>query len=450
MHIIIVGAGKVGQTLINNFTLEKHDIVVVDADFATVDKVVNHHDVKGIVGGGLERKVLIDAGAEKADLLIACTSHDEMNILCCVLAKKIGVNCTIARVRDPAYFREMENMRADLGLDYAFNPELATAHEIASVLKMPLARSVENFAGGKARMAELEIVGTNPLMGKTLKQIAQEYKNKILIAVVIRGDKVIIPHGDFKLENEDRIHIIADEKELILFCKKLNIFKPRAKSVFIVGGGRIGYYLAQELLKSSVSVKIVERDEERATELSALLPGATILIGDGTDQAVLDEENLKGNDACITLTGKDEENVMISLYAKQSNVDKIITKIDRMSILKMVNILGLDTVVTPRYVIANHIVRFVRAYMAKAGEGVKTLYRIGDKAEAQEFAVLEGFEGADIPLKNLELKKNILIGGIVRNGQFIIPQGESQLSVGDRVIVISEAKHITQLSQILK
>jgi len=450
MHIIIVGAGKVGETLISNFTREKHDIVIVDADFATVDKVVNNHDVKGIVGGGLERNVLIDAGAEKADLLIACTSHDEMNILCCVLAKKIGVKCTIARVRDPAYFREMENMRADLGLDYAFNPELATANEIANVLQLPLAKSVESFAHGKARMAELEIVGTNPLMGKTLKQIAQEYKNKILIAVVSRGDKVIIPHGDFMLENEDRIHIIADEKEFVLFCKKLNIFKPRAKSVFIVGGGRIGYYLARELLKSNVSVKIVEIDEERATELSALLPGATVLIGDGTDQSILEEENLKGNDACITLTGKDEENVMISLYAKQSNVDKIITKIDRMSILKMVNMLGLDTVVTPRYVIANHIVRFVRAYMAKEGEGVKTFYKIGDKAEAQEFAVLEGFEGVDVPLKNLSLKKNILLGGIVRNGQFILPHGDSQLCVGDRVIVISEAKHVTQLSQILK
>ena len=450
MNIVIVGAGKVGETLIGNLVREKHDVAIVDSDYEIVQNIVNRYDVKGVVGGGLERNVLIDAGVEKADFLIACTNRDEMNILCCVLSKKIGAQHTIARVRDPEYFKELENMRTELGLDYSFNPEFATAIEIAQVLKFPSARSVESFAGGRTRMAEFEITESNPLIGKNLYTISREYGNKILIGVVQRGDKVIIPHGDYVVENGDIIHIIGDEHEIVSFCKELKIFKRRAKSAFIIGGGKITYYLALELLSSGVSVKIVEKDEARAEELSELLPKATILIGDGTYQEVLDEENLKNNDACITLTGMDEENVMISLYAKQSKVDKIVTKIDRPSVLKLVGTLGLGTVVSPRNVIANHIVRFVRAFSTEKGEGADTLYKIGDKAEALEFNVPEGFKGVDIPLKELTIKKSVLIGGIVRDDEFILPSGDSILKVGDRVIIVSEAKQFTNLSQILK
>ena len=450
MNIVIVGAGKVGETLIGNLVHEKHDVAIVDNDYEIVNSVVNRYDVKGIIGGGIERSVLIDAGVDKADLVIACTSRDEMNILCCVLAKKIGAHRTIARVRDPDYFKEMESMRTDLGLDYAFNPELATALEIAQVLKFPSARSVESFAGGRTRMAEFEITIHNPLVGKNLYTISKEYCNKILIGVVRRGDKIIIPHGDYVVQTGDLINIIAEEQELVAFCKKLKIFKRKAKSVFIIGGGKIAYYLAQELLRTGVSVKIVEKDEARAEELSEQLPSATVLIGNGSYQEVLDEENLKDADACVTLTGMDEENVMISLYAKQSNVDKIVTKIDHPAILKMVNMFGLGTVVSPRTVIANHIVRFVRSYSAAKDEGADTLYKIGNKAEALEFTVLEGFKGVNIPLKTLELKKNVLIGGIVRDDEFILPSGETTLKVGDRVIVVSEEKQFTRLAQILR
>ena len=450
MNIVIVGAGKVGETLIGNLVREKHDVAIVDSEYEIVKDIVNRYDVKGIVGGGLERNVLIDAGVEKADFLIACTSRDEMNILCCVLAKKIGAQRTIARVRDPEYFKEMENMRTDLGLDYSFNPELATAIEIAQVLKFPSALSVESFAGGRTRMAEFEITVNNPLVGKNLQQIAREYGNRILIGVVQRGEKIIVPHGDYVVECGDLIHIIGDEQEIVAFCKQLKIFKRRAKSVFIIGGGKITYYLAQDLLNSGVSVKIVEKNEERAEELSELLPKATILIGDGTYQEVLDEENLKGNDACITLTGMDEENVMISLYAKSSKVDKIITKIDRPSVLKLVGTLGLGTIVSPRNVIANHIVRFVRSFSSDNNEGADTLYKLGNKAEALEFTVSEGFKGIGVPLKELTLKKSVLIGGIVRDNEFILPSGDSILKVGDRVILVTEAKRFTNLSQILK
>ena len=450
MNIVIVGAGKVGETLTGNLVHEKHNVAIVDTDYEIIKNIVDRYDVKGIVGGGLERSVLLDAGVDKADLLIACAPRDEMNILCCVLAKKIGAKRTIARVRDPEYSKEMENMRTDLGLDYSFNPELATALEIAEVLKFPSARSVESFAGGRTRMAEFEITIHNPLVGKNLYSIAREYGNKILIGVVKRDNRIIIPHGDYVVQTGDIIHIIGDEQEITSFCKKIKLFKRKAKSVFIIGGGKISYYLAQELIQKGVHVKIVEKDEARAEELSELLPKATILIGDATYQEVLDEENFKGTDACITLTGMDEENVMISLYAKHNKVDKIITKIDRPSILKLVSTLGLGTVVSARNVIANHIVRFVRSYSAATDEAADTLYKIGGKAEALEFTVLETFKGVNIPLKELTIKKNVLIGGIVRNNEFILPTGDSTLNVGDRVIVVSEEKQFTKLSQILR
>lgn len=450
MFLVIIGAGKVGETLVENFVKENHDVVVVDTSYEKVSAVGNRYDVKGICGGGLERDVLLSAGADSADFVIACTPRDEMNILCCVLAKKIGAKHTIARVRAPEYFKEMENMRSDLGLDYAFNPELTTAQEIAHVLKFPSARSMESFAGGRARMAQLEIGEGSPLAGKSLREISGLYGNMFLIAVVTRGEKAIIPHGDFVVERGDTVDLIASETELIALFKQLKIYKPRARSAFIVGGGTICYYLARELLDSGVAVKIVEKDEERAKELSAELPSATVLVGDGAEQEVLDEENLKGSDACVTLTGMDEENVMISLYAKQRKVDKIVTKIDRPSILKTVKILGLDTVVSPRFAIANHIVRFVRSMQAEAGKGMDTLYKIGTHSEAAEFTVSEGFKGAGIPLKNLPLKKDILLGGIVRGDEFILPGGESTIEPGDRVIVISETKRINELSQILK
>lgn len=450
MNLIIVGAGKVGSTLVENLIKENHDIVVVDVDATIVGDVVNRYDVKGVIGGGLERSVLLDAGVEKADFLIACTSRDEMNILCCVLGKKLGAKRTIARVRDPEYFKEMENMREYLGLDYFFNPEYRTAVEIAQVLKFPSALNVENFADGKVNMVEFHVDKNNPIIGKTLKDVCKEYGNKFLVGMVYRGEEAFIPRGDFVINEGDNIHIIASETVIAEFSKRLKIFKPRAKSVFIIGGGKIAYYLAQDLLSTGVNVKIVESDKTRAEELSLLLPKATVIQGDGTEQELLDEESLKSCDACVTLTGIDEENVIVSLFAKEKGVSKIITKVDRLSVFDMVKTLGLDTVVSPRIAIANHIIRFVRAHQADSGSGINTLYRFRDKVEALEFDVLDSFAGKDIPLKELQIKRNILVGGIVRDNKFILPNGESRLMTNDKVVVVAAASQITELEQILR
>ncbi len=450
MNLVIIGVGKVGETLVENFIQEKHDIIVVDTDQKAVENLVNRFDVKGFIGSGLERGVLNDADVENADFFIACTSRDEVNILSCVLARKLGAKRTIARVRDPEYFKEVDGMKDVLGLDFAFNPELHTAREIAQILKFPFARNVESFVKGRATMAEIEVTDINPIVNKSLKQIAVEFGNKVLIAVVQREKDCFIPRGDFIVESGDVIHVISSEIEIIAFCKKMKMFKRRAKSALLIGGGKIAYYLAEELLKSSVEVKIIESDARRAEELANSLPKATVIFGDGTDHELLEEENLKGADAFVTLTGMDEENVVLSLYAKQRGVSKVVTKIDRSSIYNMVEQLGLESVVSPKEIISNQIVSFVRAHQAETGNGINTFYKLYDKVEALEFTVSQSFTKQGVPLKELSLKKNVLIGGIVRGKDFILPSGESMLLAGDRVIVVTASKQITDLTQILR
>ena len=450
MKIIVIGAGKIGATLIEDFVKEGHDVIVVDREESRVDFVVNNYDANGIVGSGLERGILLDAGVVGADFLIACTSRDELNILCCVLAKKLGAKKTIARVRDPQLFAEIDSMREYLGLDLAFNPELQTALEIAQVLKFPSAKNVESFADGKALLVEFDINEGNPIIGKSLKEISAEYGYKLLFCMIRRGDKVFIPRGDFVIEQGDATFIIATESELAAFCKKLRIFKPRAKSVFIIGGGKIGYYLAKELLEEGVSVKILESDKARCEELSADLAGATVLCGDGTDQSILDEEGLKDSDGCITLTGMDEENVIISLYAQQKSVDKIITKVDRPSVSQMVKKLGLDTVLSPRNVIANRIIMFVRAAQTEIKGQIDALYILHDKVEALQFTVGDEFDKEDVPLSKLKIKKDVLVSGIVRDGEYIFPSGDACIRKGDKIIVATTLKQIGGLSDIFK
>ena len=450
MKIIILGVGKVGETLVKKFVKENHDIVVVDSNASIVNAVVNKYDVKGEVGEGLKRDVLIEAGINDCDFFIAATSVDEVNIISCVLAKKLGAKFTIARVRDPEVFSEMDNMRKDLGLDFFFNPEYRTAKEIVGDLKFPSAKNVESFARGKALMAEFPVQNGNPLIGTALKDFRKNRGVEVLFAAVTRGDDIIIPHGDFVVSEGDSLHVVASESQMLAFCKSLDIYEHRAKVVFIVGGGKIAYYLAKELEGQNVHVKIMDKDKERAAALSEMLPKATVLCGDGSDQDILDEEGLKGADACLALTGMDELNVIISLYAKKLKINKVITKIDRASVLSMAEPLGLETVISPKEFIANHILRFVRAHRGETGSGINTLYQINDKAEALEFTVGENFEGINKPIKELKLVNNVLLCGIVRNNEFILPGGDKELKARDKVIVIAKARQISELNQILE
>lgn len=450
MKIVIVGVGKVGKTLAVSFIGEGHDVVVIDNKRSAVEDLVNSYDVRGILGSGLERETLFNASVSEADLFIACTSRDEMNILTCVLAKKMGVKRCMARVRETEYFKEIQNLKEDLGLDFLFNPERRTAFEIENELKFPSSTRLEVFADGKALMVEFEIEKSNPIVGKTLIEINKEYGIEVLFGTVERKEDTIIPNGAFVIQAGDYVRIIGSEKNVTAFCKKTKMFKRRAKSVVIVGGGKIAVNLATELLKSDINVKIIEIDKERCQKLAETLPRATIICGDGTDQTLLTEEKFMDADACVTLTDYDERNIMISLYAMQKNIAKVITKINRTSVLEMAEFIGLNTVVSPREAIANQIIAYVRATTDDKDRGVNNFYKLSEGVEAIEFEVGENFANVNIPLKNLKLKHETLIGGIVREEKFILPNGETQIKQGDKVIVVTANGQIKDLSEIFR
>ena len=450
MKVVIVGVGKIGESLATRLLKEKHDVTVVDEDYQTVEDIVNKSDLKGVVGNCLERRILADAEVNKADCFFACTLRDELNILSAVLAKKMGAKHVVARVRDPKYLSSLESLKDELGVDMLFNPEYRTALEIQQILKFPSAISADSFASGKVTLTEFRITENSPIRNLSVMDAARAAGGKMLFAVVSRGNKVFIPSGDFVLEANDLVHIAAEEKDLLDLSKKINVFKQKAKSVLIVGGGRIAYYLAKELLADGVKVKIIEIDEERCQALDEALPKATVICADGTETDVLEEEGIKSTDAFIALTGVDEENAVISLYASSLGDVKVIPKISSPTLAKMVLKLGLDTVIAPREVIADQLVRFVRAHQVDEGEGINALYRIHDKAEAIEFTVQPDFPKLGIPLKSLKLKNNVLLCGLVRDGEFILPSGDTSLAVHDKVLVVTGVKQVTELDQILK
>ncbi len=449
MKVVIVGIGEIGEELATRLIKENHDVTVVDEDFATVEDLVNRSDAKGVVGTCLDRSVLEDAEVGKADCFFACTLRDELNVLSAVLAKKMGAKHVIARARDPEYFHSLVSLTEELGVDMIFNPEYRTAMEIAQILKFPSAISTDSFAQGKVSLTEFRLAENSPLAGLSAMEGAKKSGGKLLFAVVSRDNKVVIPHGDFVLQAGDLVHVAADQKQLLEFSKKVKIFKQRAKSVMIVGGGKIAYYLAKELLANGVSVKIIEVNEDRCRFLDEELTKATVICADGTDTAVLDEEGIRDADAVVTLTGVDEENAVVSLYASSLGNAKVVTNISSEPLAKMVNKLGLDTVLSPRNVVADQLVRFVRAHQAEDGAGLSALYRIHDKAEAIEFTVSEDFPKLGVPLREMKLKQNVLLCGVVRNGEFILPSGETALYAGDKVLVVTIVKQVTELKQIL-
>ena len=450
MKVVIVGIGKVGESLATRLLKEKHDVIVGDEDYQTVEDIVNKSDVKGVVGTCLERSILADAEVDTADCFFACTLRDELNILSAVLAKKMGAKRVVARVRDPKYLSSLESLKDELGVDMFFNPEYRTAMEIAQVLKFPSAISADSFASGRVTLTEFRITENSPIRDMAVMDAARTAGGRMLFAVVQRGSQVFIPSGDFILQAGDHVHIAAEEKDLLELSKKINVFKQRAKSVMIVGGGRIAYYLAKELLEEGVKVKIIEINEERCRALDEELDKAVVICADGTEPDLLEEEGIRSMDAFVALTGVDEENAVISLFASSLGDVKVVTKISSAPLAKMVMKLGLDSVIAPREIIIDQLIRFVRAQQSEDAEGINALYRIHDKAEAIEFTVQEDFPGLNIPLKSLKLKKNVLLCGVVRGEEFILPSGDTTLAVHDRVLVVTGVKQVTELDQILK
>ena len=438
MKIIIVGCGNVGSTLAEQLSREGHDITVVDAREQMVDNITNSCDVLGIVGNGASFNVLSEAGVAGAHLLIAVTGSDELNLLCCLIAKKAG-NChTIARVSNPVYGREISFIKEELGLSMIINPQQAAAREMARLLKFPSAIKVDSFAKSRVELVTYRIEEGNPLCNMMLKDMGSHLHCDVLVAIVERGEEVIIPDGNFELKAKDEISIVGTQMNTVAFFKKLGAPTASAKEVLIIGGGRTTIYLTKQLLEMGIKVKIIERDEKRCEELTEMLPKALIICGDGTDKELLMEEGVVETGAFITTTNFDEENIMLSLFAKSISKAKRITKVHRISYDELIDSLDVGSIIYPKYITAEHIIKYVRAMRNSMGSNIETLYRLNDnQVEAMEFVIKEDSPVVGIPLQELRLKPNMLIACITHKGQVTTPNGQSVIEVGDTVILVT-------------
>ncbi len=450
MKIVIIGDGKVGYSLAENLSKENHDVTIIDKNPEALKKAAENLDVMCIRGNGVSTKILLEAGVDESDLLIAATTSDEMNMVCCLTAKKLGVEHTIARIRDPEYANELSILKTELGLDMVINPEQAAGIEIARLIKFPPAINVEIFAKGRVEMVEINVTPDMAIANMQLKNIANQISSSVLIGAVHRGDDIIIPDGEFKIQEHDTIYIIGQPARVFDFCKRIGIHVQRIKNVMIMGGGRIAYYLAQYLDEMNIKVKIIEIDRERCRELTELLPHALVICGDGSDEMLLRSENFSDMGAFVAVTGRDEDNLISALLAKQHGVKKVVAKVHRMSHSDIIRSMGIDNVVSPKLITTNYIIRYVRGLKNAMGNPVNALYRIVEnKAEVIELTAVNSVKYIDIPLKKLNVIKGILIAAIVRKNEIIIPNGNDVIKPGDNVILITKDKEITDLDNII-
>lgn len=454
MRIVVVGAGKVGRVLTEQLAAEKHDIVVIDQDTDLIESLVNIYDVRGVAGNGGCYDVQKDAFEDGADLLIATTSSDETNILACLVAKKLGTPHTIARIRNPEYEKQLHFMREELGLSMVVNPEKATAREIARVLRFPSAIKREQFCRQRFELVEYRINEGNPLEGLQLSDLYRNIRVKILICAVARGQQTIIPTGATVLQKGDKIYLTASARELESFFRKLKIFKARANNIMIVGASRITYYLVKELQDIQKRVTVIDSNAGRCQAMSEKFPGVLVIHGDGADSELLSEERISEMDAFVPLTGLDETNIILAMYASQFPNCKVVAKINRPSFADLANQKGLvDSVVSTAAVTSETIARYVRAMQNSFdSDNIKTLHRlVGGRVEALEFNVGPGLPFIGVPLKDLNLREGLLVAGIVRqNGAPVIPSGADALQEGDDVVIVTTDTTLHALRDIVK
>ena len=451
MKIVIVGDGKVGFALADQLSKEGHAITVIDSNLDNLKNLMDVLDVLVVHGNGASLEVQREAGVDKSDLLIGATSSDELNILACLVAKKIGAGQTIARVKNPEYSEQLHFIKDELGLSMTVNPDLTAATEIARCLRFPNALNIDFFAKGRIELLEFTIPEGNMLDGMQLLSIYTTLKTRVLVCAVQRGDEVFIPDGHFTLRAGDNITITSSPLEISLFFKTIGIYQQKIRTVLIVGGGNTSYYLAKQLCDLGMQVKIIESDLARCRTLSEMLPKAIILNGRGNDRELLQSENIEDADALIAASESDEMNLLISLYAQSVKVPKIITKIERTDVLEMYGNISSGIVVSPRQLIATNIIRFVRALSNSAGSSVETLHRIvNDRVEALEFRVNNAKDLVDRKLKDLPIRRGILVAVINRNGHLIIPGGNDVIMEGDSVIIVTTHKNLTDLTDILE
>lgn len=451
MKIIIVGCGKVGLTLTEQLNNEGHDITVIDKDGSKLRSITDNIDVMGVEGNGAIYQVQMEAGIRETDLLIATTNSDELNMLCCLIAKKAG-NChTIARIRNPEYANEIRYIREELNLSMAINPELAAATEISRLLKFPSVIKIDTFAKGRVELMKFIIPENSVLHKMQVYEVPQRLRCNVLICAVERGHDVIIPDGNFQMQCGDKISFIASPAEVRDFFQHIGIANSTIKSAMFVGGGKITYYLAKMLEDTGIKIKIIEQDLNRCNELSELLPKAMIIHGDGSNQQLLLEEGICQTEAFASLTGFDEENIMLSLYAASMSKAKLVTKINRIAFEDVIQQMNLGSIIYPKLITADGIIRYVRAMQNSMGSNVETLYKIvANRAEALEFRVGKDAPMRRIPLEKLSFKDNLLIACINRGGKIITPRGKDCIEQGDTVIIVTTQTGLKDLKDILK
>ena len=451
MNITVVGCGKIGSIIIESLVAEGHDVTAVDNDPVLLDAVTNIHDVIGVCGNGVDCETLAEANIANADLFVAVTGSDEQNMLACFMASRMGATKTIARIRKPEYNdNSLKFMRDQLGIAMTINPERLAADEMYHLLRLPSAAKVETFSRRHFEIVELRLREQSPLVGVPLHELRTRIKAKFLICLVQREDNVYIPDGNFVLETGDRVGITAAPAEFHKLVRAIGQQQKQVRDVMILGGSRTAYYLAKRLIAAGVDVHIIESDRALCEELCDALPQAVIINEDGAQQEVLMQEGLQNMDAFVTLTGMDEENILLSIFAASQNVSRVVSKVNRDELGHLAERLGLDCVVSPRKLIADVLVQYARALENSRDSSIETLYKLmDDQAEAAEFLVGEDSRVVNCPLKDLTLKPNILIAGMIRNRTPIIPSGDDMILPGDHVVVMATGRRLQELSDIL-
>ena len=449
LQIIIVGCGKVGHTLIAQLTKEGNDITIIDEDEQKISDITNQYDVMGIVGNGASYSVQKEAGIDDTDLLVAVTDSDELNLLCCTIATRIGRCSAIARVRNPEYSTEINYLRDRLGLAMIINPEMEAAMEVARILYLPSALEVNSFAHGEAQMIKFKVKDDSKLVGRAICNVSKDTKN-ILFTTVFHDGNVIIPNGNYVFAAGDMVSLVTSRHNGKNALNDLGVPTANVRDCMIIGGGKAAYYLATQLIRENISVKIIERDQERCEKLSELLPNAIIIHGDGTSADLLKEEGVETVDAFVPLTGIDEENILLTLHAKHVSEAKVVTKINRFAFQDVIDTLDLGSVVYPRIITSEAIIAYARAKRASMDSNIETLYHMyNDTVEAIEFRIGRPSAVTGTPLKDLKLRGHLMVSFISRDGQIIFPTGDDTIEVGDTVMIVTTHTGFSDIVDIL-
>ena len=451
MKIIIAGGGKIGHTVAALLAEEGHDVTIIDRDPDTIQRLSNELDVICVEGSATNPETLREAGAETADLLLAATQKDEVNMICAISARKLGTSHVIARVRDPEYLPQTEFLREALGLSVMVNPDYECAKEISRNLRFPGAVRVDAFSKGSLEIVEHRVLVGGKLDGVALRELPQRFGSKVLVGVVERGREALIPNGNFVIQGGDRLSITGESRELRRFFTAIGEYKRPIRRVMIVGGGRSAVYLTRMLQENGMDVTVIEKDRERCDTLCDLIPAAHIVFGDATRSDVLQEDGLSSADAFVALTGDDEDNIITSLYAKSRGVGKVVVKVNRDYLDEILDNVGLTSIVSPKDIVSLQLARYVRAMHNSMGGSMETLYRLADgKVEALEFKVNADSACVNIPLKDLKLRPNILISAIIRGSKSIIPDGSSRILPGDHAVIVTTAGRLQNVDEIIE